>query len=294
MSILLNKNTRVAVQGITGKIGRVQTKWMMEYGTNIVAGVTPGKGGEVVEGIPVYNTIEEAKDKHDVEASVFFVPPPAVKDAAVQNIDAGIGLIVVVTEHIPLHDVMEIREYAGAHDVQIIGPTTPGIITVGEAKMGIMPNNMFQPGNIGVISRSGTLSYEVSVNMAKAGLGQTTVVGIGADPIIFTNLSEVLRFFEKDDQTEQILIVGEVGGRQEEKATEYIDRWMTKPVIAYIAGLNTPEGKKMGHAGAIMHGDGRGTAQSKLAIMREVGVKIAKYPAEIVDLIQQHASDKTG
>ncbi len=292
MSILLNKNTKVAVQGITGKIGRVQTKWMLEYGTNIVAGVTPGKGGEVVEGIPVYNSVEEAKEKHGVEATVFFVPPPAVKEAAIQNIDAGIGLIVVVTEHIPIHDVMEIREYAGAHDVQMIGPTTPGIITVDEAKMGIMPNNMFRKGNIGVISRSGTLSYEVSINMAKAGFGQSTVVGIGADPIIFTNLSEILRLFEKDPETEQILIVGEVGGKQEEKAAEYIDRWMTKPVISYIAGLNTPEGKKMGHAGAIMHGDGRGTTQSKLAIMREVGVKVAKYPADIVGLIQQHNSVK--
>ncbi len=292
MSILLNKNTRVAVQGMTGKIGRVQTKWMLQYGTNIVAGVTPGKGGETVEGIPVYNTMQEAVEKHGVEASVFFVPPPAVKDAAIQNIDAGIDLIVVVTEHIPVHDVIEIREYAGSHDVQIIGPTTPGIITVGQAKMGIMPNNMFQPGNIGVISRSGTLSYEVSINMARVGLGQSTVVGIGADPIVFTNLAEILRLFEKDPQTEQVLIVGEVGGRQEEKAAEYIDRWMTKPVIAYIAGLNTPEGKKMGHAGAIMQGDGRGTVQSKVEILQEVGVKVAKYPADVVELIQQHTNHK--
>ncbi len=288
MSILLNKNTRVAVQGITGKTGRIQTKWMLHYGTNIMAGVTPGKGGEEVEGIPVYHTMQEAVERHGVEASVFFVPPPGVREAAIQNIDAGVKLIVVITEHIPIHDVMEIREYAGAHDVQIIGPTTPGVITVGEAKMGIMPGNMFKPGNIGVISRSGTLSYEVSVNMAKAGIGQSTVVGIGADPVVFTNIAEVLSLFEKDEKTQQVLIVGEVGGIQEEKAAEYIDRWMTKPVIAYIAGLNTPEGKKMGHAGAIVHGDGRGTPQSKVAALREVGVNVAKYPADVVELIQQH------
>jgi succinyl-CoA synthetase alpha subunit len=288
LSILLNKNTRVAVQGITGKTGRIQSKWMLQYGTNIVAGVTPGKGGEEVEGIPVYNTMLEAVERQCVEASVFFVPPPGVREAAIQNIDAGVKLIVVITEHIPIHDVMEIREYAGAHDVQIIGPTTPGVITVGQAKMGIMPGNMFKPGNIGVISRSGTLSYEVSVNMAKAGIGQSTVVGIGADPVVFTNIAEVLSLFEKDDKTQQVLIVGEVGGIQEERAAEYIDRWMTKPVIAYIAGLNTPEGKKMGHAGAIVHGDGRGTPQSKVAALREVGVNVAKYPADIADLIQQH------
>lgn len=288
MSILLNRNTRVAVQGITGKTGRIQTKWMVQYGTLIVAGVTPGKGGEKVDGIPVYNTMQEAVEKHDVEAAVFFVPPPGVREAAIQNVDAGIKLIVVITEHIPVHDVMEIREYAGAHDVQIIGPTTPGIITVGQAKMGIMPGNMFMPGNIGVISRSGTLSYEVSINMAKAGIGQSTVVGIGADPVVFSNVAEILSLFEKDDETRQVLIVGEVGGIQEEKAAEYIDRWMTKPVISYIAGLNTPEGKKMGHAGAIMHGDGRGTPQSKVAALHEVGVNVAKYPADIVELIQQH------
>lgn len=288
MSILLNKNTRVAVQGITGKTGRIQTKWMLQYGTNIVAGVTPGKGGEEVEGIPVYNTMLEARERHCVEASVFFVPPQGVREAAIQNIDAGVKLIVVITEHIPIHDVIEIREYAGAHDVQIIGPTTPGVITVGQAKMGIMPGNMFKPGNIGVISRSGTLSYEVSVNMAKASIGQSTVVGIGADPVVFTNIAEVLSLFEKDDKTQQVLIVGEVGGIQEERAAEYIDRWMTKPVIAYIAGLNTPEGKKMGHAGAIVHGDGRGTPQSKVAALREVGVNVAKYPADVVELIQQH------
>lgn len=288
MSILLNKNTKAMVQGITGKTGRVQTMWMKEYGTNIVAGCTPGKGGQEVEGVPVYNTVAECVQEQGAEASLFFVPPPAFKQAAYETIDAGVKLIIVVTEHLPVHDVMEIKEYARDKDVQLIGPTTPGIITVGEAKMGIMPGNMFNPGRIGVISRSGTLSYETSINLAEGGYGQSTVVGIGADPVVFTNLPELLKMFEEDVDTDLVVIVGEVGGIQEEKAAEYIDRWMTKPVVAYIAGLNTPEGKKMGHAGAIIQGDGKGTPQSKIAALKEVGVDIAKYPADVVDLVRQH------
>ena len=288
MSILLDKATRVLVQGITGRIGRIQTRWMLDYGTNIVAGVTPGKGGEVVEGVPVFNTIEEAVAKTGAEASVFFVPPPFVKEAAIETIDAGIKLIVVVTEHIPVHDVMEIREHAGDRDVQIIGPTSPGVISVGQAKMGIMPGNMFTPGRIGVISRSGTLSYEISINLAMAGLGQSTVVGIGADPVVFTSVPELLRLFEKDKDTDLVVVIGEVGGIKEEKAAEFIDRWMTKPVVAYIAGLNAPEEKRMGHAGAIIQGDGRGTPQNKVAAFREVGVDVAKYPTDVVTLAQKH------
>ncbi len=290
MSILLNRETRVLVQGITGKTGRVQTKWMLEYGTNIVAGVTPGKGGEVVEGVPVYDTVAEAVARQGAEASVFFVPAPTVKEAALQTIDAGIKLIVVVTEHMPVYDVMEIREYASEREVRIIGPTSPGIITVGEAKMGIMPGNMFTPGRIGVVSRSGTLSYEVSINLATSGFGQSTVVGIGADPVVFTNMPEILRLFERDPNTDLVVIVGEVGGVQEEKAAEFIDRWMTKPVVAYIAGLNAPGEKRMGHAGAIIQGDGKGTPQSKIAALREVGVDVAQYPAQVVDSVRKHLS----
>ena len=288
MSILLNKNTKAMVQGITGRTGRVQTMWMLEYGTNIVAGCTPGKGGQEVEGVPVYNTVAECVENQGAEASLFFVPPPAFKQAAYETIDSGIQLIIVVTEHLPVHDVMEIKEYASDKDVQLIGPTTPGIITPGEAKMGIMPGNMFNPGRIGIISRSGTLSYETSINLARGGYGQSTVVGIGADPVVFTNLPELLKMYEEDKDTDLVVIVGEVGGIQEEKAAEYIDRWMTKPIVAYIAGLNTPEGKKMGHAGAIIQGDGKGTPYSKIAALREVGVDIAKYPADIVDLVKQH------
>jgi len=289
MSILLNRDTKVLVQGITGRIGRVQTKWMLNYGTNIVAGVTPGKGGEEVEGVPVYDTVAEAVAKQGAEASVFFVPAKAFKEAARQNIDAGIRLIVVITEHIPVHDVMEIREYASDREVQIIGPTSPGVITVGEAKMGIMPINMFTPGRIGVISRSGTLSYEISINLANASLGQSTVVGMGADSVVFTNIPELLRLFERDPGTDLVVVIGEVGGVQEENAAQFIDRWMTKPVVTYIAGHNAPEGKRMGHAGAIIQGEhGMGIPQSKMTALREVGVDVAMYPAEVVELVQRH------
>ncbi len=287
MSILLDKNTRVLVQGITGRAGRTQTRWMLEYGTKIVAGVTPGKAGETVEGVPVYDTVTQAVQQQGAEASVFFIPPPAIKQTAFETIDAGIKLIVVVTEHVPIHDVMEIREYVNGRPVQIIGPTSPGIITPGEAKIGILPANMFSPGRIGVISRSGTLSYEVSINLARGGYGQSTVVGIGADPVVFTNMPEILRLFEKDPGTDMVVIVGEVGGIQEEKAAEYIDRWMTKPVVAYIAGVNAPSEKRMGHAGAIIQGDGKGTPQSKIAALREVGVDVAEYPSQVVDLVRK-------
>jgi len=289
MSILLNRETRVLVQGITGRAGRVQSKLMLDYGTNIVAGVTPGKGGEEVEGIPVYNTVAEAVTRHNAEASVFFVPAPAVKDSVIQTIDAGIKLIAIITENIPVHDVMAIREYASEREVRLIGPTTPGIITPGEAKVGIMPGNMFTPGRIGVISRSGTLSYEISINLAEAKLGQSTVVGLGADPVVFTNMSELLELFENDPDTDLMVIVGEVGGTQEQNAAKFIDRWITKPVVAYIAGHNAPEGKKMGHAGAIIQAEGgMGTPQSKVTVFKQVGVDVARYPVDVVELVKKH------
>ncbi len=287
MSILLNRETKVLIQGITGRVGQSQTRWMLEYGTNIVAGVTPGKGGRVVVDIPVYNTVAEAVAEQGAEASVFFVPPQSVKEAAIQTIDAGIKLIVVITEHVPVHDVMEIREYATDSNVQLVGPTSPGIITPGEAKMGIMPGNMFKPGRIGLISRSGTLSYEISVNLANAGFGQSTAVGIGADPVVFTNAPEHLRLFEEDPDTDLVVLVGEVGGVQEEEAAEFIKNSMTKPVVAYIAGLNAPQEKRMGHAGAIIQGDGRGTAQNKVSALQEAGVEVAQFPAEVARLVQK-------
>ena len=286
MSILLDRETRVLVQGITGRVGRAQTRWMLEYGTNIVAGVTPGKGGEEVEGIPVFDSVSEAVTERGAEASVFFVPPAAVKDAALETIEAGIGLIVIVTEHVPVHDVMEIRAFAGGRKVRLLGPTCPGIITPGQAKMGIMPGNMFRPGRIGVISRSGTLSYEICADLAEAGLGQSTAVGMGADPVVFTGMPELMALFEEDPDTDLVVLVGEVGGTQEENAARFVSRRMTKPVVAYIAGHNAPEGKRMGHAGAIVQGD-MGTAQSKTAALRQAGADVAEYPLEVVELARK-------
>ena len=287
MSILLNQETKVLIQGITGRVGQSQTRWMLEYGTNIVAGVTPGKGGGVVEGIPVYDTVVEAVAERSAEASVFFVPPQGVKETAIQTIDAGIKLIAVITEHVPVRDVMGIREYAADSDVQIVGPTSPGIITVGEAKMGIMPGNMFSPGRIGVLSRSGTLSYQISINLAAVGFGLSTVVGIGADPVVFTNVPDLLRLFEEDPDTDLVVLVGEVGGVQEEEAAEYIKKSVTKPVVAYIAGMYAPQEKRMGHAGAIIQANGRGTAQSKVSALQDAAVEVAQFPREVVRLVQK-------
>lgn len=288
MSILLNRDTRVLVQGITGRIGRIQTKWMLEYGTRIVAGVTPGKGGETIERVPVFDSVLEAVRDTGAEASVFFVPARSVKDTVYETLEAGIRLIVVVTEHVPVHDTTEMKAEARRLGATLLGPTTPGILTVGEAKMGIIPGNLFPKagGPGGVISRSGTLAYEVGGILAKAGIAPSTVVGMGADPVVLTDLPELLRLFEEDPQTDVITIVGEVGGVQEEMAAEYIASGFRKPVIAYVAGRNAPEGKRMGHAGAIVQ-RGMGTVESKVAALERAGALIARTPAEI-GLIASH------
>lgn len=287
MSILLNKNTRVLVQGITGKIGQAQTKWMLEYGTKIVAGVTPGRGGAKVEGIPVFDSVVEAVKETGAEASVFFVPARSVKDTVFETLEAGIKLVVVVTEHVPVHDTMEMRAEARKAKATLLGPTTPGILTVGEAKMGIIPGNLFPKvgGRAGVISRSGTLAYEVGGILAKAGTAPSTVVGMGADPVVLTDLADILTFFAADPATDFVTIVGEVGGIQEELAAEYIAKEFKKPVIAYIAGRHTPEGKRMGHAGAIVQ-RGMGSVESKVKALEKAGALIAKTPAEIGTLAQ--------
>ena len=282
MSILLDKNTRVLVQGITGKIGRAQTKWMLEYGTRIVAGVTPGKGGETVDVVPVFDSVLDAVRETGAEASVFFVPARGVKDTVFETLEAGIKLVVVVTEHVPVHDTMEMKAEAKRVGATLLGPTTPGILTVGEAKMGIIPGNLFPKcgGRAGVISRSGTLAYEVGGILAKAGAAPSTVVGMGADPVVLTDLADLLRLFAADPLTDFVTIVGEVGGIQEELAAEYIAAGFKKPVIAYIAGRHTPEGKRMGHAGAIVQ-RGMGSVQSKVSALEKAGALIANTPAEI-------------
>jgi succinyl-CoA synthetase alpha subunit len=291
MSILLNKGTRVLVQGITGKIGQTQTKWMKEYGTNIVAGVTPGRGGASVEGVPVFDAVAEAVKATGAEASVFFVPARGVKDTVFETLEAGIKLLVVITEHVPVHDTMEMRAEARKMGATLLGPTTPGILTVGEAKMGIIPGNLFPKvgGRAGVISRSGTLAYEVGGILSKAGTTPSTVVGMGADPVVLTDLADLLKLFAADPGTDFVTIVGEVGGIQEEMAAEYIAQEFRKPVIAYIAGRNTPEGKRMGHAGAIVQ-RGMGSVTSKVAALEKAGAHIANTPAEIGEIARRLAA----
>lgn len=287
MSILLDKNTRVIVQGITGKTGRVQTKWMLDYHTQVVGGVTPGKGGATVEGKPVFDSVAEAAEKTGANASVFFVPAAFVLDAFCETVDAGIELIVIVPEHVPVHDVMKMRAYAKDKAVVALGPTTPGILVPGIGKMGIMPASLFAPGRVGVISRSGTLSYEFAGILSETKVGQSTVLGMGADPVVLTNLPEILKRFQADDETDAVIIVGEVGGEQEEQAAQFVVDHMTKPVAAYIAGRYSPQGKRMGHAGAIVRG-ASGTVDGKYAALKEAGVATLASPIDVADWASQH------
>jgi succinyl-CoA synthetase alpha subunit len=280
MSILIDDSTRVIVQGITGRIGSAQTHWMLEYGTRVVGGVTPGKGGTTVEGVPVFDSVLEAVRETGANASVFFVPAAFVLDAFLETIDAGIKLIVVVPEHIPVQDVMKMRSYAIEKGVFALGPTTPGILSPGKGKMGIMPASLFAPGRVGIISRSGTLSYEFAGILSEVNVGQSTVVGMGADPVVLRNLADILELFENDSDTDAVIIVGEVGGEQEEKAAGYISRRMSKPVAAYIAGRHSPQGKRMGHAGAIVRGTA-GTVVGKQGALKDAGVAILESPVHV-------------
>lgn len=289
MSILINKNTKVLVQGITGNIGATQTKYMLKEGTKIVAGVTPGKGGERVENVPVFDTVREAVSNFSIDVSLLFVPARVAKDSVIEAINVGIKVVALITEHTPVHDVMEMKAYALQKKTLLIGPTTPGIITPGECKIGILPANMFSPGPVGIISRSGTLSYEVAANLCAIGIGQSTVVGMGADRVAGTNLVDILKLFNEDKETKVVVIVGEVGGTQEEDAAEYIRAEISKPVVAYIAGASVPPGKKMGHAGAIIEG-GKGSAKSKVEALLAAGAKVADRLYEIPSLVKESVS----
>ena len=280
MSLLIDHLTRVIVQGITGRMGAIQTHWMLEYGTKVVAGVTPGKGGATVEGLPVFDSVEEAVKKTGANASVFFVPAAFVLDAFLETVDAGIKLIVVVPEHVPVNDVMKMRDYALQKGVFALGPTTPGILVPGKAKIGIMPASLFAPGRVAIVSRSGTLSYEFAGILSEAHVGQSAVVGMGADPVVLTNLADILRLFEEDDSTDGVIIVGEVGGEQEEKAARFIAEKMSKPVAAYIAGSRSPQGKKMGHAGAIIRG-ATGTVEGKKTALAAAGAEVLESPVHV-------------
>lgn len=287
MSILLNDETRVIVQGITGKIGSVQTKWMLEYGTNIVGGVTPGKGGQTIEGLPVFNYVDEAVKEMGATASVFFVPAAFVLDAFLETVDAGVDLIVIVPEHIPVHDVMKMRSYIKDKKTTALGPTTPGILVPGKGKMGIMPAALFAPGRVGIISRSGTLSYEFAGILSEINIGQSTVVGMGADPVVLCNLPSILEMFENDDETDAVIMVGEVGGEQEERAADYIAANMNKPVASFIAGRFSPQGKKMGHAGAIVRGSA-GTYEGKISSLSKAGVTALESPVDVQAWAKSH------
>jgi len=285
MSILVDSQTAVLVQGITGRIGRTQTGYMLKTGTRIVAGVTPGKGGSIVEGVPVYDSVLEAAAQHQIDASILFVPAAVAEDSCIEALEAGIPLLVVITEHIPVHDVLRIRAYAQRCQATLIGPTTPGIISPGRCKIGIMPANLFSPGPVGLISRSGTLSYEIGGKLTASGIGQTTVVGMGADPVVGTDLTHLLKLFEQDEETRMVVLVGEIGGAQEEKAVNFM-RTMTKPVVAYIAGRTAPQGVRMGHAGAIAS-KGHGSAANKIKTLKAAGIPVADGPGEIPELVKE-------
>jgi len=282
--ILLDKKTRCIVQGITGMQGSFHAEQMINYGTKIVAGTSPGKGGQKFHNINIYNTIEEAKEEMEINASIIFVPAPFAKDAAYEAI-SHLDLVVIITEHIPVHDSMDIVEYARRNNTVVIGPNTPGIITPGIGKLGIMPTHIFNEGNVGVVSRSGTLTYEVASQITNAGMGQSTCLGIGGDPVVGLDFSDILSRFEKDPQTDVMVMIGEIGGNAEEKAAEFISENISKPVVAYIAGTTAPPGKRMGHAGAIIEGE-TGTAKTKMKALKNAGVEVATRPSEIVGIIK--------
>jgi len=287
MSILVNENTRLIVQGITGREGSYHASLMKKYGTKVVAGVTPGKGGQEIEEIPVFNSVDEAVKNTEANASILFVPPRFTKDGILEAIDGGIELIVTVAEGVPVHDMLFAHYYARLNNCILIGPNTPGIISPGKSKVGFMSDSIYKKGNIGIMSRSATLSYEIVNNLSNKGIGQSTVVGIGGDSIPGSSFVDLLPLFEEDSQTDLIVIVGEIGGSDEEIAAKYIKEYMKKPVVAFIAGEAAPKGKRMGHAGAIIGADGKGSAKYKKEILKSVGVNVVEKLDEIAETISQ-------
>lgn len=285
MGIIIGKETRAIVQAITGTQGTFHTKLMLEYGTKIVAGVTPGKGGTQVFGVPVYDTVEEAQNKHAANASIIFVPAPFAADAALEAMENGIKTTVIITEHIPIKDAINVMARAKQLNATMVGPNTPGVITPGRCKLGIMPAHIFKLGNVGMVSRSGTLTYEIAAALTRNGLGQSTCLGLGGDPITGLNFIDALKMFEKDRLTKAVVLIGEIGGNLEELAAQYVEEEKyPKPIVAYVAGRSAPPGKRMGHAGAIVMGKA-GTAESKIETFKEAGVKVAEKPNDVARLV---------
>jgi len=284
MSILINKNTKVITQGITGATGLFHAQGARDYGTQMVGGVTPGKGGTIIDGFPVYDTVVEAVKQTGATASVIYVPPPFAADSIMEAVDAGIELVCCITEGIPVLDMVKVKQYMKGKKTRLVGPNCPGVITPGECKIGIMPGYIHKPGRVGVVSRSGTLTYEAVWQLTCLGLGQSTCVGIGGDPVNGTNHLDVLRLFEADPDTDAVIMIGEIGGTSEEEGAYFVKEHMTKPVAAYIAGITAPPGKRMGHAGAIISG-GKGTAAEKVAVLQECGISVAISPAEMAQAL---------
>jgi len=285
MSVLVNKNSKVITQGITGSTGQFHTRACVEYGTQMVAGVTPGKGGEKFEGIPIFNTVQAAKDATGAMVSVIYVPPPFAADAILEAVDADLDLVVCITEGIPVADMIKVKRAMEGRKTRLIGPNCPGIITPGECKIGIMPGAIHRPGNVGVVSRSGTLTYEAVYQLTQLDIGQSTCIGIGGDPVPGFNFVDCLKLFNEDPDTQAIVMIGEIGGTAEEEAAKYVADNVQKPVVGFIAGKTAPSGKRMGHAGAIIAG-GKGTADEKISALESAGIKVSRSPAEIGDTLK--------
>ncbi len=284
--MLINENTKVLVQGITGTQGQFHTRTMLDYGTKVVAGTTPGKGGQTVHDVPVFDTVGEAKAETDADASIVFIPAPFVKDAVFESLDAGLNPIVVITEHVPVHDSIKFIDLALSRGISIIGPNTPGIMAPEKCKLGIMPSYIFKAGKVGVASRSGTLTYEIVADLTRNGFGQSTVVGLGGDPVVGFSFTDALKAFDEEENTEAIVLVGEIGGNAEELAAAYVKEYIDTPVVAYVAGKTAPKGKRMGHAGAVISGK-TGTVESKIEAFEKAKVPVADTPDEVARILKE-------